>query len=99
MKMLRDTDRDSILRASRKSPIKVDGKDIRFVADYSAFTINRRHFFMDATNKSQKMGFQTFLMYPAQLKLTRGSAQHIFKSPVEVEDFLSGFATQKSEEG
>lgn len=99
MKMLRYTDRDSILRASRKSPVKVDGRDIRFAADYSAFTISRRRSFMDATNKSQKMGFQTFLMYPAQLKLTRGSAQHIFKSPLEVDDFLSGLATHESEEG
>lgn len=99
MKMLRYTDRDSILRASRKSPIKVDGKDIRFAADYSAFTINRRRSFMEVTNKSQKMGFQTFLMYPAQLKLTRGSTQYIFKSPLEVEDFLNGLATQENEEG
>lgn len=33
MKMLRYTDRDQILRASRKSAVKVDGKDIRFSAD------------------------------------------------------------------
>lgn len=99
MKMLRYTDRDSILRASRKSPIKVNGKDVRFAADYSAFTMNRRRSFIEATNKSQKMGFQTFLMYPAQLKLTRGSTQHTFKSPLEVEDFLTSFATQENEEG
>uniref|UniRef100_A0A6Q2ZP90 L1 transposable element RRM domain-containing protein n=1 Tax=Esox lucius TaxID=8010 RepID=A0A6Q2ZP90_ESOLU len=99
MKMLRYTDRDSILRAFRKSPIKVDGKDVRFAADYSAFTMNRRRSFMEVTNKSQKMGFQTFLLYPAQLKLMRGSTQHVFKSPLEVEDFLNGLATQENEEG
>lgn len=99
MKMLRYTDRDQILRASRKSPVKVNGKDIRFSADYSAFTMNRRRTFIEVTNKAQKMGFQTFLLYPAQLKLTRGSTQHIFKSPLEVEDFLSGVDTQVSEEG
>lgn len=95
MKMLRYTDRDSILCASKKSPVKEDGKDISFAVDYSVFTINRRRSFMEVTNKSQKMGFQTFLMYPTQLKLTWGSAQHIFKSPLEVEDFLSSLATQE----
>lgn len=73
----------------------MDGKDIRFAVDYSVFTINRHCSFMEVTSKSQKMGFQTFLMYPAQLKLTRGSAQHIFKSPLEVEDFLSSLAMQE----
>lgn len=99
MKMLHYTDRNSILCASRKSPVKVDSKDIRFAADYSAFTISRRCSFMDVNKKSQKIGFQTFLMYPAQLKLMRGLAQHIFKSPLEAEDFLSCLATQESKEG
>lgn len=98
MKLLRYTDRDRILRASRESPIKVNGKDIRFSADYSAFTINRRRAFYEVTNKSQKLGFQTFLLYPAQLKLSRGSTQHIFKSPLEVEDFLSGFSAQENDD-
>lgn len=40
MKMLHYTDHDSILRSSRKSPIKVDCKDIRFAEDNSMFTIN-----------------------------------------------------------
>lgn len=98
-KMLRYTDRDSLLRASRKSPIKVDGKDIRFAADYSAFTTNRRRSFVEVIKKAQKIGFQTFLMYPAQLKLTRGATQRTFKSPIEVEDFLGGLATQENVEG
>ncbi|KAI7799912.1 putative follistatin-related protein 5-like, partial [Triplophysa rosa] len=98
-KMLRYTDRDLLLRTSRKSSIKVDGKDIRFAADYSAFTTNRRCSFVEVIKKAQKIGFQTFLMYPAQLKLTRGLTQRIFKSHLEVEDFLGGLATQENVEG
>ncbi|KAI7813890.1 putative follistatin-related protein 5-like [Triplophysa rosa] len=98
-KMQRYTDHDSLLRTSRKSSIKVDGKDIRFAADYSAFTTNRRRSFVEVIKKAQKIGFQTFLMYPAQLKLTRGSTQRIFKSHLEVEDFLGGLATQENVEG
>lgn len=78
MKMLRFTDRDLILRASRNSAIKVDGKDIRFSTDYSPFTINWQHSFAEVTQKSQKMGFQTFLLLcPAQLKLIHGSVPHV----------------------
>lgn len=87
-KMLRYTDRDRILKAARGSRTDVNGKEIRFAADYSNYTIKRRRSFSQAMETARKLGFIPFLIYPAKLKLSRGSEVHLFETQAEAEDFL-----------
>lgn len=65
-KMLRYTDRDQILKAARGSWFEVNGREIRFAADYG-------NSFSQAMESARKLGFTSFLIYPARLKLSRGS--------------------------
>lgn len=88
-KMLRYTDRDRILRAARGSRIEVKGRKIRFAADYSNYTITRRRSFSQAMESARKLGFTPFLIYPARLKLSRGSEVHLFETKPVAEDFLN----------
>lgn len=92
-KMLRYTDRDRILKAARESPVKFGDRDIRFSADYSNYTVTRRRAISQSMDAARRQGFQAFLIYPAKLKLTRGSEHHLFETHTEVEDFLN---TQKT---
>lgn len=87
-KMLRYTDRDRILKAARGARLEVDGKEIRFAADYSSYTVKRRRAFSQAMETARKHGFTPFLLYPAKLKLSRGSEVHVFESHGEAEGFL-----------
>ena len=88
-KMLRYTDRDRILKAARGSRIEVNGREIRFAADYSNYTIQRRRSFSQTMEAARKLGFAPFLIYPARLKLSRGSEVQLFNTPKEAEDFLN----------
>ncbi|KAL7383858.1 hypothetical protein ABVT39_019278 [Epinephelus coioides] len=88
-KMLHYTDRDHILKASRGSPIEVNGREIRFTADYSNYTIKRHRSFSQVLETARKQGFTPFLIYPAKLKLSHGSEVHFFKTQTEADDFLN----------
>lgn len=88
LKLLRFTDRDKILGAARKTAIEVDGSVIRFTPDYSTQTFNRRLAFSNAMGALQKLGFRTFLLYPARLKVMRGGTSHVFNTPQEAKDFI-----------
>lgn len=89
LKLLRFTDRDKILAAARKTPVQLEEEEttIRFSPDYSQQTFARRLAFSDVIDALQKKGFRTFLLYPAKLKVMRGTATHFFKTPREAEDF------------
>ena len=88
-KMLRFTDRDKILQASRKTPVKLGERDIRFSADFSNYTVMRRRAFAPAMEEARKQGLQAYLLYPARLKLIRGQDQRIFDTSTEAEVFLN----------
>lgn len=88
-KMLRFTDRDRILKAARLTPLTIGDRSIRFSADYSQHTIARRRLFSAAMDTARKRGVQAFLLYPARLKVIRGSLQRVFDSHTEAEDFLN----------
>uniref|UniRef100_A0AAV2K3G5 Uncharacterized protein n=1 Tax=Knipowitschia caucasica TaxID=637954 RepID=A0AAV2K3G5_KNICA len=87
-KMLRYTDRDRILKAARATRIEVNGREVRFAADYSNYTVKKRRVFAPAMDTARKCGFTPFLIYPAKLKLTRGAEAYIFNSHVDAEFFL-----------
>uniref|UniRef100_A0A3Q3ACD4 L1 transposable element RRM domain-containing protein n=1 Tax=Kryptolebias marmoratus TaxID=37003 RepID=A0A3Q3ACD4_KRYMA len=89
LKLLRFTDRDKILGAARKTMVKLDGSPVRFVPDYSTRTFRRRLAFSNAIGALQKLGFHTFLLYPAKLKVMRGGTTHIFDTPQMAEKFAN----------
>lgn len=88
-KMLRFSDWDKILQASRKTPVKLGDCDIHFSADFSNYTVMRRWAFSPAIEEARKQGLQAYLLYPARLKLIRGQDQRIFDTSTEAEDFLN----------
>lgn len=88
MKFLRYIDRDHILKEARENPIEVDGHTIRFTADYSDHTSKRRRPCFPVMHRARQQGYQAFLLYPAVIKLIRGSEQHLFCDPSEAEKFL-----------
>lgn len=88
LKLLHFTDRDRTLGAARKTTVEVDGVAIRFAPDYSTQTFRRRLTFSDTMDALQKLGFHTFLLYPAKLKATRGGSSHFFNTPEEAKDFM-----------
>ncbi len=87
--MLRYTDCDRILKAARGSRVEVDGREIRFTANYSNHTMKRRRSFSQAMESARKLGFTPFLIYPARLKLSHGSEVHLFETQPEAEVFLN----------
>lgn len=83
-KMLHYTDQDHILKAARCSWIEVNGKEIRFTAGYSNYTIKRCRAFSQLMELARKLDFLSFLIYPAKLKLPRRSEVHNFETQAEI---------------
>ncbi|KAL7848752.1 hypothetical protein SRHO_G00203750 [Serrasalmus rhombeus] len=70
-KLLRYQDRQRLLKASRASgPISQSGANLRFFIDYSSFTSKRRMAFLPLQKSLRAEGIESFLLYPAQLKVT-----------------------------
>uniref|UniRef100_A0A672INY5 L1 transposable element RRM domain-containing protein n=1 Tax=Salarias fasciatus TaxID=181472 RepID=A0A672INY5_SALFA len=88
VKCLRFTDRDRILNESRKTAVLVSGKELRFAADFSDVTAQRRKSCYPVLNRARSLGFQAFLLYPAVIKLARGSDIRQFEDPVEAVKYL-----------
>lgn len=89
MKFLRSTDRDRILAEFRKNPIEVDGRQIKFTADYSDYTTKRRKPCYTVMEQARLQGYEAFLLYPATIKLTKGHEHHFFKEVREAENFVT----------
>uniref|UniRef100_A0A3B1KGD5 L1 transposable element RRM domain-containing protein n=1 Tax=Astyanax mexicanus TaxID=7994 RepID=A0A3B1KGD5_ASTMX len=88
-KLLRYQDRQRLLKASRASgPISHSGANLRFFVDYSSFTSKRRMAFLPVQKSLRAEGIESFLLYPAQLKVTISGTVHTFSSPQEAEGRL-----------
>lgn len=85
---LRYTDRVRILKAARDSPLKIEGKEIHFTADYSTATRSQRKSCYPAMEEARHAGFHAFLIYPATLKICKGHEHNFFDDPIKLEDFL-----------
>ncbi|KAL7404370.1 hypothetical protein ABVT39_013742 [Epinephelus coioides] len=93
--MLRFMDGDRLLKASRNTPVTVKGKEIPFAAEYSNFTAKRGREYAQAMERARKLGFTTFLLYWAKLKLSRGAEVHLFQMHMEAEEFISGIENEE----
>uniref|UniRef100_A0A8C7ZRN8 LINE-1 type transposase domain-containing protein 1 n=1 Tax=Oryzias sinensis TaxID=183150 RepID=A0A8C7ZRN8_9TELE len=88
LKCLRFTDRDRILQSARKTEVRSEGNIIRFTPDYSDATAQRRRLCYPVMAQARSLGFHAFLLYPAVIKLTRGSIQHVFEEVKDAAKFI-----------
>lgn len=96
---LRFTDRDRILGFARKTPVTVDDLSIRVTAHYSDATARLRRPCFPVMNRARVLGFEAFLIYPAVIKLSRGSEQIQFGDPTEAAKYLDSIDPQDPSEG
>lgn len=81
------SDHQAILKGARARPVKHDGQSLLFFPDYSKETMSKMRNFALVHKKMTSFGLQTFLLYPARLKITyRG--QIYLATRNEAEDFL-----------
>lgn len=96
--VLRYSSRQAILRAARKDPLAINGRNIRFSPDYSNFTVKRRQGFQQAMSTARAKGLDFFLLYPATLKIKDGAQLKTFTSAKEAEDFLASVPAPRPED-
>lgn len=91
-KVLRYQDRNAILQGAREArknaPIQDAGRTIRFYADYSAFTSEKRKAYGEVMKELYERGIPAFLIYPATLRMTINGEQRTFTSAREAAQFL-----------
>ncbi|KAI4902460.1 hypothetical protein NFI96_001841 [Prochilodus magdalenae] len=94
--LLQYQDRQRLLKASRShGPISSSGSTLRFFVDYNAFTSRSRMSFTPIQKSLRAAGVESFLIYPAQLKVSAAGTVHLFSSPQEAEALLSSMAQAK----
>ncbi|KAK7886718.1 hypothetical protein WMY93_026339 [Mugilogobius chulae] len=96
VRCLRFTDRDRILTEARKTSVQVADRQINVAPDYSDFTAKKRRPCYPVMHRARTLGFQAFLLYPATIKLIKGTEQHLFNNPSDSEKFLSDYEASKA---
>lgn len=90
-RLLRYPDRQAILQGARKAkPTLPGGARLEFYADYSAATAQKRKAFSAVRSKLQQKGAETFLIYPAILKVSFKGQKYSFETPDEAEKYIEG---------
>lgn len=94
LRLLRHGDHNAILNgareASKNAPIQDAGKSLRFYADYSAHTSQRRKAFVGVQKYLREKGISSFMICPATLKITLDGEQRSFSTPEDTKEFLRG---------
>lgn len=92
LRLFRHADRTAILNgarpAERNGPIQHAGNTLRFYADYSSQTSQRRKAFSGIQKKLREKGIMSFLIYPATLRISLHGEHHSFTTPDAAEGFL-----------
>ncbi|RXM28726.1 LINE-1 type transposase domain-containing protein 1 [Acipenser ruthenus] len=83
--LLRYTDRQLVLQATRKTPSCSMNKVLRFYPDYCGLTAKRRRAFSQPLSLAHSQGMQAFLLYPA---VEYKGDPCLFRSAHEALDFL-----------
>lgn len=91
-KVLNYQDRQAILQGARaakknNTPIKDEGRELLFFADYSTYTSESRRAFKVVRKDLWAKGISTFLIYPATLRVTYQGRQLSFETVQEAENF------------
>lgn len=88
-KLLDYTDRQAILNGARAVyPVKHGTDTLHFFPDFSADTTKKQKAFAEVRKRIEASGIQTFLLFPATLKITCRGRQTICRSPSEAEQFI-----------
>uniref|UniRef100_A0A8B9GUN5 L1 transposable element RRM domain-containing protein n=1 Tax=Astyanax mexicanus TaxID=7994 RepID=A0A8B9GUN5_ASTMX len=89
-KLLRYNDRQLNLAAYRKagSPLVHAQAKLLLFADYSKATAVKQKVFAPHVASLRQRGADTFLLYPARLKVRHSDEPHVFSDPQEVQSFL-----------
>lgn len=88
-KLLDYSDRQAILNGARAVfPVKHGTDTLRFFPDFSADTTKKRKAFAEVRKRIEASGIQTFLLFPATLKITYRGRQTLCRSPSEAEQFI-----------
>ncbi|RXN11391.1 LINE-1 type transposase domain-containing 1 [Labeo rohita] len=90
-RLLRYPDRQAILQGAHKAkPTLPGGTTLEFCADYSPETAQRRKAFSAVRAKLHQKGAETFLIYPALLRVTYKGQKHSFESPEDADKYIEG---------
>lgn len=90
-RLLRYPDRQAILQGARKAkPPLPGGACLEFYADYSHETAQKRKAFSTVRSKLHQKDAETFLIYPALLKVTYKGQKNSFESLKVAEKYLEG---------
>ncbi|KAL2086011.1 hypothetical protein ACEWY4_019331 [Coilia grayii] len=88
-KLLDYTDRQAILSGARAVyPVKHRGDTLHFFPDFSADITRKRKAFTDVRKRIEALGIQTFLLFPATLKITYRGRQIYCRSQLDAEHFV-----------
>ncbi|KAJ8378758.1 hypothetical protein AAFF_G00236780 [Aldrovandia affinis] len=98
-KLLRYTDRQSILEGARKArPTLSDGTQLLFFADYSPGTTQERQGYKGIHAKLRQKGIDLFLIYPAILRVNYKGTRMSFNSAEEAKDALKSSVLEGMED-
>ncbi len=98
-RVLRCHDRLEILKGARQAyPVKCakDNVTLLFFPNFSPATTIRRKAFNPVLKKMTMLGLQSFLIYPAVIKLRHKGEQMSFNSPQKTKNFISTLSQQKT---
>ncbi len=88
-RLLRYTDRQAVLEGVRKAkPTLLDGTLLQFFADYSPGTTQERQEYKDIRTKLRQRGIDSFLLYPAILRVNFKGRRMSFNSAAEAIEAL-----------
>ncbi|KAI4829215.1 hypothetical protein KUCAC02_023274 [Chaenocephalus aceratus] len=89
LKLLRYTDRQAILEGARKArPTLQDGTQLLFFADYSPGTTQERKEYKEIRTKLRQKGIDSFIIYPAIMKVNNKGTRMSFNSAEEARESL-----------
>ncbi|XP_072125779.1 serine/threonine-protein phosphatase 2A 65 kDa regulatory subunit A beta isoform-like [Mobula birostris] len=98
-RLLGYTDRQAILEGARKAkPTLPDGTQLQFFADYSPGTMQERQGYKEIRAKLRQKGIDSFLIYPAILKVTIKGMKMSFNSAEEAKGVLKSSVLGDMEE-
>lgn len=91
--------KEKILRLARENtPLTYDGRRIHIYPDFPTEIMKQRQPFEEVRKKFNNAGMRTGFLYPARLRVTKGTdINKIFNTPEDADRFLLSHLT--SEEG
>lgn len=95
-RLLRYNDRDRILKENRRvGQLVWKGVHLSFFPDFSPATAKKRSAFTTVRKAMREAGIQSFLIYPAVLKVIRHGESHLLQTPEDAQQFMTAFTASQ----